>query len=196
LLQPYFHLHFAAAAPALGWKCPRGSRGGQGCAGPEQHAGKGRDDKPPGRAKPVRDSLTMPRADFALVAQLEDRGPGFRRPAKKSGLLRTGLHAPAALDEAKPRAALESLAPVKAGRPTKLGRALAAGLPARDAKQPICPTAHFAEMVSCATFRRHDEAVRCRGGRLAAFLLWLPHTCRSARRARHITYWEVACRTS
>jgi hypothetical protein len=72
-------------------------------------------------AKPklVRDSFTMPRGDFALIAVLKDRALGFKRPAKKSELLRAGLHALAALDDAQLQAALDELTPLKAGRPRK-----------------------------------------------------------------------------
>ncbi|MES2714743.1 MAG: hypothetical protein V4795_03225 [Pseudomonadota bacterium] len=45
----------------------------------------------------MRDSFTMPQADFALVQTLKDRATGFRHAAKKSALLRAGLHALAAL---------------------------------------------------------------------------------------------------
>ncbi|WP_298232222.1 hypothetical protein [uncultured Azohydromonas sp.] len=71
------------------------------------------------KPKLVRDSFTMPRGDFALIAVLKERALGFKRPAKKSELLRAGLHALAALDDVKLQAALEDLTPLKAGRPKK-----------------------------------------------------------------------------
>jgi hypothetical protein len=71
----------------------------------------------PPKAKLVRDSFTMPGADFALIAQLKERGLGLRRHIKKSELLRAGLHALAGLDDAALTAALDSLAPLKPGRP-------------------------------------------------------------------------------
>ena len=45
------------------------------------------------KAKLVRDSFTMPQQDFGLIAVLKERALGFKRPAKKSELLRAGLHA-------------------------------------------------------------------------------------------------------
>lgn len=69
--------------------------------------------------KLVRDSFTMPGADFDLIHALKDRALNFKRPAKKSELLRAGLHALSALTDAKLRAALDGLAPLKAGRPKK-----------------------------------------------------------------------------
>ena len=71
------------------------------------------------RIKPVRDSFTMPQQDFDLVAAMKKRALGFQRPAKKSELLRAGLHALHALDNAALKTALERLSPVKAGRPKK-----------------------------------------------------------------------------
>ena len=68
-------------------------------------------------AKLVRDSFTMPRADFELIHTLKERALGFKRPTKKSELLRAGLQALAALDDAALKARLERLIPLKPGRP-------------------------------------------------------------------------------
>ena len=77
--------------------------------------------KPPKlKAKLVRDSFTMPQSDFALIAVLKERALGFKRPTKKSELLRAG---PAGTGRAQRRtslqAALNALAPLKPGRPKK-----------------------------------------------------------------------------
>jgi hypothetical protein len=69
------------------------------------------------KEKLVRDSFTMPRSDFSLIDQLKERALGFKRPTKKSELLRAGLQALSALNDAKLKAALEALAPIKTGRP-------------------------------------------------------------------------------
>ena len=69
----------------------------------------------------VRDSFTMPSTDFALIDQLKARAIGFKRPAKKSELLRAGLQALTLLSDAKLRSVLDGLTPVKAGRPKKSG---------------------------------------------------------------------------
>jgi hypothetical protein len=71
------------------------------------------------KQKLVRDSFTMPRADFELVDVLKARALVFHRPAKKSELLRAGLHALAALGDAQLRKSLETLTPLKAGRPKR-----------------------------------------------------------------------------
>ncbi|RZL09512.1 MAG: hypothetical protein EOP40_09620 [Rubrivivax sp.] len=71
------------------------------------------------KQKLVRDSFTMPSADFALIDQLKTRAIGFKRPAKKSELLRAGLKALSALSDAKLKSVLDGLTPLKAGRPKK-----------------------------------------------------------------------------
>ena len=69
------------------------------------------------RVKLVRDSFTMPRDDFDLIDQLKARAMEFKRPAKKSELLRAGLQVLARLEDAQLHAALDALTPLKAGRP-------------------------------------------------------------------------------
>jgi hypothetical protein len=71
------------------------------------------------RPRLVRDGFTMPEDDFALIAALKGRAMSARREAKKSELLRAGLHALMALDPAALVAALQRLQPLKVGRPKK-----------------------------------------------------------------------------
>lgn len=73
----------------------------------------------PDKPRLVRDSFTMPQADFDLVAVLKQRALGFQRPAKKSELLRAGLHALNALSDKRLQTALDALQPLKPGRPKK-----------------------------------------------------------------------------
>lgn len=73
------------------------------------------------KEKLVRDSFTMPRSDFALVQQLKDRAMGLRHAAKKSELLRAGLHALARLDTPTLKALLAEMPALKSGRPRKGG---------------------------------------------------------------------------
>lgn len=72
------------------------------------------------KIKLVRDSFTMPQQDFGLIAVLKDRALGFKRPAKKSELLRAGLYALQQLTDNQLRGALDALVPLKAGRPKKI----------------------------------------------------------------------------
>lgn len=83
--------------------------------------GKAEDAAAKTRRKLVRDSFTMPEEDFALIGALKERALGFKRPTKKSELLRAGLQVLAAADDARLRAALERLVPLKPGRPRKGG---------------------------------------------------------------------------
>lgn len=69
--------------------------------------------------KLVRDSFTMPREDFDLIALLKARALEFRRPTKKSELLRAGLQQLAALSEKQLQAALAGLRALPTGRPKK-----------------------------------------------------------------------------
>ncbi|MDO9236378.1 MAG: hypothetical protein Q7U28_10160 [Aquabacterium sp.] len=71
------------------------------------------------KVKLVRDSFTMPARDFALIAQLKERALGFKRPTKKSELLRAGLQILSSLSEVQLSAALSALEPIPAGRPKK-----------------------------------------------------------------------------
>ena len=78
------------------------------------------DKKPPKlRVRLVRDSFTMPEPDFALIAALKGRAMAAQREAKKSELLRAGLHALMALDGAALVGALGRLQALKPGRPKK-----------------------------------------------------------------------------
>jgi hypothetical protein len=74
------------------------------------------------KVKLVRDSFTMPKDDYALIETLKTCALHFHRPAKKSELLRAGLHALAALPESGLESALNALRPVKTGRPRGEGR--------------------------------------------------------------------------
>ena len=67
----------------------------------------------------MRDSFTMPEADFALIATLKARTLAGHRETKKSELLRAGLHVLAALSTNELVTALGQLDPVKVGRPKK-----------------------------------------------------------------------------
>lgn len=67
----------------------------------------------------VRDSFTLPEADFGLIGTLKARALAGQRETKKSELLRAGLQALAAMDSATLLAALNALEPIKTGRPKK-----------------------------------------------------------------------------
>lgn len=70
--------------------------------------------------KLVRDSFAMPRSDFELIALLKERALTFKRPTKKSELLRAGLRALAALNQAQLQTVLDKLPLLKSARTKKM----------------------------------------------------------------------------
>ena len=78
-------------------------------------------DKPAKARKPkmVRDSFTMPKAEYAAIDTLKERAAKAGRPAKKSELLRAGVKLLEGLAPAALKAALEALPAIKTGRPAK-----------------------------------------------------------------------------
>lgn len=81
-------------------------------AAPEAASGKKRD-------KLVRDGFTIPKSEYAALAELKQRSAKLGHAAKKSELLRAGLQALAGLNDSALKAALDALAPLKPGRPKK-----------------------------------------------------------------------------
>lgn len=73
----------------------------------------------PAKMRLVRDSFTMPESDHALIGALKKRLLTQQRPTKKSELLRAGLKALAAMTDVQLKTSVESLAPIKTGRPKK-----------------------------------------------------------------------------
>ena len=74
-------------------------------------------EKPAKADKVVRDSFTMPQSDFDIIDRIKLRAIEWKQPVKKSEVLRAGLQALEALSDAKVRALLAGLAPIKKGRP-------------------------------------------------------------------------------
>ncbi len=69
------------------------------------------------KPKLVRDSFTIPKAEFAVIDQLKERAMGLGRATKKSELLRAGLKVLAGMSDDALRAALASVPTLKTGRP-------------------------------------------------------------------------------
>ena len=81
-------------------------------------ATKAAPDKPK-RVKLVRDSFTIPKAEYAVLQDLKQRAAKLGRPAKKSEVLRAGVNALAAMGDAAFVAALATVPAIKTGRPSK-----------------------------------------------------------------------------
>lgn len=69
------------------------------------------------KPKLVRDSFTIPKAEYVVLDNLKLRAAKLTRPAKKSELLRAGIKALAALSDAAFLTALEQVPAIKTGRP-------------------------------------------------------------------------------
>ena len=74
---------------------------------------------PESKPKLVRDSFTMPKAEYTVIEQLKRRALVLERPTKKSELLRAGIKALNALSDAALLAALQAVPIIKTGRPKR-----------------------------------------------------------------------------
>lgn len=70
------------------------------------------------KPKLVRDSFTIPKAEFAAIETLKTRAIAMGTSVKKSELLRAGLMALQGLNDAAFKAALAAVPTLKTGRPT------------------------------------------------------------------------------
>ncbi len=77
-------------------------------------------DKAPKEKKPklVRDSFTIPKAEYAVLDELKARAGKLGRPVKKSELLRAGIKALAAMADGDYLKALAAVPAIKTGRPS------------------------------------------------------------------------------
>ena len=73
------------------------------------------------KPKMVRDSFTFPKAEYAVLDGLKMRAAKLGSPAKKTELLRAGIKAIAAMQDAAFVAALKSVPSLKTGRPANAG---------------------------------------------------------------------------
>ena len=71
------------------------------------------------KPKLVRDSFTIPKAEYTVLDGLKQRAGKLANAAKKSELIRAGVKALAAMSDAAFVAALKAVPAIKTGRPTK-----------------------------------------------------------------------------
>ena len=71
------------------------------------------------KQKLVRDSFTIPKAEYAVLEALKVRAADLKRPTKKSELLRAGVAALNAMGDKAFLAALSTVPSLKTGRPKK-----------------------------------------------------------------------------
>ena len=89
-------------------------------AKPQASAQPAKAGKPEKTKKPklVRDSFTIPKAEYVVLDDLKQRAARLTRPAKKSELLRAGIKLLASVSDAAFLTALEQVPAIKTGRPT------------------------------------------------------------------------------
>ena len=75
-------------------------------------------DKPK-KPKLVRDSFTIPKSEFVVLQELKQRAGKAGIAVKKSEILRAGIKALAAMNDATLAAALAAVPAIKTGRPAK-----------------------------------------------------------------------------
>jgi hypothetical protein len=73
----------------------------------------------PKKPKLVRDSFTIPKAEYAVLDDLKQRATQLNSAVKKSELIRAGIKALAAMSDTAFLAALKAVPTIKTGRPTK-----------------------------------------------------------------------------
>ncbi len=71
------------------------------------------------KPKLIRDSFTIPKAEYVVMEALKERAGKLARAAKKSELLRAGIKALAAMSDAHFLIALNAVPTIKTGRPSK-----------------------------------------------------------------------------
>lgn len=71
------------------------------------------------KPKQVRDSFTMPKTEYAVLAELKERAASLTHSVKKSELLRAAIKALAAMTDANFLTALKAVPAIKTGRPKK-----------------------------------------------------------------------------
>ena len=69
------------------------------------------------KPKLVRDSFTIPKPEYLVMETLKERAGKLSRAIKKSELLRAGIKALAAMNDAQFLAALQAVPTIKTGRP-------------------------------------------------------------------------------
>ncbi len=71
------------------------------------------------KVKVVRDSFTIPKAEFTQLADMKKRAMGLGVEVKKSELIRAGLQLLSGLQDAAFKKALSAVPTIKTGRPSK-----------------------------------------------------------------------------
>lgn len=100
------------------------------------------------KPKLVRDSFTIPKAEFAAIETLKTRAIAMGTSVKKSELLRAGLMVMVGLNDAAFKSALTAVPTLKTGRPTGTDKKPAT--PAKPVRKPVAKAAVKAPAKSVA----------------------------------------------
>jgi len=111
-----------AKAPA---RAPTAKRSAAAAPKPAKAAKPAKNAKPAKAAAPapakapklVRDSFTIPKNEYAVLADLKQRAAKLARPAKKSEILRAGVSALSSMSDESFLSALGAVPSLKTGRP-------------------------------------------------------------------------------
>ncbi len=87
-------------------------------ARPARPAAPAKAEKPK-KPKLVRDSFTIPKMEYTVLADLKQRAAKLGTPSKKSEVLRAGIKALAAMGDPAFAAAIAAVPAIKTGRPSK-----------------------------------------------------------------------------
>lgn len=93
------------------------------------------------KPKLVRDSFTIPKAEFAAIETLKTRAIGVGVSVKKSELLRAGLMVLQGLSDAAYKSALAAVPALKTGRPANAPKAKPVAKPAAKPAAKAAPDA-------------------------------------------------------
>jgi hypothetical protein len=122
----------AKKTPSVGATPPASRAKAIATKAPARSAGKAlQAAAPKPRHKLVRDSFTIPKAEYLVLEALKARATDLKRPTKKSEMLRAGIAALQAMGDAAFLRALNSVPSLKTGRPMR------SPLTARPAKKPV-----------------------------------------------------------
>jgi len=88
-------------------------------AEPAKHQKTSKDDAKPKKNKLVRDSFTMPKSEYGMIAAVKKRCIAQGLAVKKSEVLRAAIFSLASQSDDYIKAAIGALTVIKTGRPSK-----------------------------------------------------------------------------
>lgn len=109
----------AALKPEKAAKAPKAAAKAKKAQAKPDGKANARDSTKDKKPKLVRDSFTIPKAEYAVLQALKDRAARLGRAAKKSEVLRAGVKSLESMTDAAFLASLGAVPAIKTGRPAK-----------------------------------------------------------------------------